>query len=54
MTPTYDMLVKELESALETICYLGPEEFDDKEHEETFLGEIARVQAIIDSAKEGT
>lgn len=51
MIPTYDDLVKELQSALDAIQYLGPEEFDDEEHESTYQGEIARVQALIDASK---
>lgn len=51
MAPTYDDLVKELQSALGTITYLEPEEFDDEEHKAAYQGEIARVQTIIDSAK---
>lgn len=51
MAPTYDDLVKELQSALDTIEYLEPEEFDNEERREAYHGEIARVQTIIDSAK---
>lgn len=51
MIPTYSDLAKELQSALDTIAYLGPEEFDDEEHKAAYEGEITRVQALIDASK---
>ena len=51
MVPTYKDLVKELQSALDTIKYLEPEEYDDEEHKEAYQGNIARIQVIIDASK---
>jgi hypothetical protein len=51
MTPTYEELAKELQSALDTLVYLSPETYDDETHKEAFLAELARVQTIIDESK---